>query len=72
MVKKQAIDGKGYTQKAGQAKVPEIVIKKPEWEPALEALLKKGPGEGKKHCSWVDPLPLIVLQLCKCGCSDLI
>ncbi len=54
MVKKQKIGeghtdkGKGYTEKAGQAKVPEIVIEKPEWESALEALLKKGPGEGKK------------------------
>ena len=47
MVKKQAM-GKGYTEKAGQAKVPEIVMEKPEWELALEALLKKGSGEGKK------------------------
>src|SRR2546429_4615807 len=40
--------GKGYTENAGQAKVPEIIMEKPEWESALEALLKKGPGEGKK------------------------
>jgi len=47
VVKKQAME-KGYTEKAGQAKVPEIVMEKPEWVSALEALLKKGSGEGKK------------------------
>jgi trehalose-6-phosphatase len=48
VAKEQAIEGKGYTEKAGQAKAPEILMEKPEWESALEALLKKGPGERKK------------------------
>jgi len=37
-----------YIEKAGQAKTPEIVMVKDYWDPALEALLKKGLGEGTK------------------------